>query len=339
MEDTWVNEAREEQQRYFELLGNREWDEIAPGEWRILRAKVGFGLYDAPDELPSVDNDRTGYSPKKLERIDELCEKLTQPFNFEKNGIHFACLFVIARIKGRKITLPIFKSESSGSEPGSCIYVDTRARVYKAWHDCWHDKTLPVGAYCAPFDGFYAPDNNNKVALSFHESEISDGSSTAVDNGPDELFAIAAKRIMRFSIINCSENRTEDEDLHKLDVYEFTTSLLFFRNVMADFDLAKKIIIQVQKDTLKQYRKGMSPRAMTLFDKHIDQLRGTQDHLGGNTQVIKNLSEYTNVRALYEMMADENVDCSQVKYRSWTQSLIILNYMVLRDEAESRFPC
>ncbi|CAG7833430.1 unnamed protein product [Allacma fusca] len=72
----WKTEAKKQQQTYFELLGDRDWDVVDKGEWTLLRQKVGYGVYGPPSTVPTEGNKYTGYDDKQLEHIEKICVKL-----------------------------------------------------------------------------------------------------------------------------------------------------------------------------------------------------------------------------------------------------------------------
>ncbi|XP_003741638.1 uncharacterized protein LOC100898406 [Galendromus occidentalis] len=189
--DEWKHEARKVQQGYFLLLGDRLWDDIGPGEEIVLRRKIGFGLHGPPFVLPSDANKHTGYEGEKLELIDEISNKLTQPNKFSSEGIHFACIYILACFDEKSHTIPLFKAKAAKTESDSCMFVDTCARVYSSWDDWVNNEKLPACTYCAPMGGSYVADPENEVMLSYSESLATSVGAKVVNALDDTTSAIS----------------------------------------------------------------------------------------------------------------------------------------------------
>jgi hypothetical protein len=170
----WKDDARELQQEYLDLLGDREWDVIEKCDWTVFRRKVGFGMYGPPSSLPSHDNNDTGYAKDQVDQIEKVCVQLVDGFDFHNGDIHFACVFVVGRIFADRITVPVFKAKSSedGGSPG--VYVDTCARKYNSWSDYLEKNKLPKCIYCYPKCGKYERNNDGRVEVGFGTSPACD---------------------------------------------------------------------------------------------------------------------------------------------------------------------
>lgn len=59
--ETWHEEAKEEQQWYYELFGDRDWDSYKEVEMEYLERNVGHAIYGPPEKLPDErTNGNTG---------------------------------------------------------------------------------------------------------------------------------------------------------------------------------------------------------------------------------------------------------------------------------------
>lgn len=101
-------------------------------------------------------------------------------------------------------------------------------------------------------------------------------------------------------------DKTERNQLTSLDVFQFSTSILFFTNSLVNVKTASTIIKEVQHDIIENHRKYLSPEAKKLFNKHTGQLRGPRE-MHGNANVVKQLNRIENAQHLYEMMVNKNV--------------------------------
>lgn len=313
-EVAWRDEARREQQKYLELLGSRLWHVISPGLWTILRRKVGYGLYGDPDELPNPTNELTGYTAEKLKRIKEVCGNLTEYLDFENHGILFACLFVIAHMDGQRKTVPIFRAAAYIERPHLCVFVDMRARRFYDWLDFFRDETLPVGSYCAPCDGFYQADSDGEVLLSF-ERPNGDNRFEEIEMFDEEI-TNARARALSFDIDGCLEHlpeSTRNDELFLLECFKLATFKLYSENVVVDATELLDAIMHKQRATLYTFQRSMSLDAKAIFRRLTEQLRGS-DHLRGNAEVILTLRKIRDCREFFEMLANPNVDSSQVNF-------------------------
>lgn len=101
-------------------------------------------------------------------------------------------------------------------------------------------------------------------------------------------------------------------ELRTLDVFQFTSSLLFFANTAVNMKTASTIIKDVQCDVIESHRQGLSEPAEKLFNKQIGRLRGKHEEIKGNARVVKQLNRIGNTKDLYEMMSDSNVNSNKV---------------------------
>lgn len=311
----WEKGARKLQQKYLELLGNRLWDIIPPGEWTFLRMKVGYGLYGDPDEPPSLNNKHTGYSAEKLKRIEEVCKKLTEYFHFERDPIFFACLFVIVRVNGTTHILPVFRSAGLSSTQSLSVFVDMRAHCYNSWFNYLTDKTLPAGNYCVPLGGFYEAGKHGRVDLLCYEIETRGDHDPATNDFKRNLVPVPNRMDVRsFNFDTCLEHlvqRNQNDELFLLECHKFTARLLYADNVVTDPECVSEILAHLQTAILQLCQGGMSPDASAKFDELAEMLRGPAS-LRGNAELILTLRKFKDVRKLFEMLVNRNVDSSQV---------------------------
>ena len=167
-------EARNSQQEYCDLLGDREWDVIESWEWNIFRRKVGFGIFGPPSSTPSSDNQNTGYNKEQLEVIEKICDQLVENFNFRNKNIHFACIFVVMKVFDKRYTIPVFKAKRENESSSQSVFVDTGARKYTSWDDYLSNNTLQKCIYCYPTRGLYENNSDNEVHVSFGTSPACD---------------------------------------------------------------------------------------------------------------------------------------------------------------------
>lgn len=286
MQDDGRDEDRGENRKvYFKLLGNREWHEIPAGEKTTLHGKIEQILYDRPDRMATP---ATKLTDSQRRRIEILSDELAQPFDFRENGIRLACLFINAQVGGQTLRLPIIKSASRGSGSGSSVYVDTRARLFSAWHSSLGHGELTPGTYCDSFDGFHEADHQCFDKLSFLPSSGDD-----INPDSQENFAPAVKQIMDFC--KAREERSSRSSgaqcangvQQASQVYDFMSSLVSPDSMISSFEeRALRIIERVQDDTLCKYGVNRSDKVETVFNQNIDRLL-----MHCKAQQIQNLSK------------------------------------------------
>jgi hypothetical protein len=56
----WKEAVREEQQFYYEVFGDRDWDCYKKDEIKYLERNIGYAMFGPPVELPDKNDDSTG---------------------------------------------------------------------------------------------------------------------------------------------------------------------------------------------------------------------------------------------------------------------------------------
>ncbi|XP_046678666.1 uncharacterized protein LOC124366290 [Homalodisca vitripennis] len=172
-EKDWHISAQEIQQKFYESLGSRPFDEIEKSNRFLLKKKVGFAICGRPVELPCRKNYNTGYNKEQLILIKTVCNKIVE--KSEYNPIRFACTILVPYHKGIQPGIPIFRIVTASGN----IFIDARARVYRNWNHFLEKNKLPDCQYCYPLDGEYSHEKG--LVLGFAYSPASGVVNKAAD--------------------------------------------------------------------------------------------------------------------------------------------------------------
>ncbi|XP_069701501.1 uncharacterized protein [Periplaneta americana] len=171
---TWREVVVEEQQLYYEIFGDRDWDVYKENELEFLERNVGHALYGPPEELPDENkNGGTGYSSEKLKLIRNVCATIKEHSchpECGKSDVWVAMIFVSLNMEERSLPIPIFRIPKVTKESSCNQFVDSNCRVYKDWNDFLKSNMLPRCTYCYPQNGVYDGDENDKVLLEFGDT-------------------------------------------------------------------------------------------------------------------------------------------------------------------------
>ncbi|XP_049788187.1 uncharacterized protein LOC126191378 [Schistocerca cancellata] len=161
----WSRDPTEDQQRYYELLGDvYVYEPNSSRELLILRRKVGYAIYGIPDEEPKCDNAHTGYSESKYKTVKAVVEfiRYVNKKTKEKDELHMAIIFVFVEHQKQVLQFPVFRILLTET---TWKFVDMNCRVYSSWQDYLTHNELPEGKFCWPLKGIYSADSNDKVQL------------------------------------------------------------------------------------------------------------------------------------------------------------------------------
>ncbi|XP_034241178.1 uncharacterized protein LOC117645238 [Thrips palmi] len=190
---SWEDKAREEQQRYLELLGTREYDSYRrrmpsicnlllngfckchedddgmcdnESEMVALRTKIGFALCGQPTTIPSEENCFTGYSGDKLKTISKVFDQIVN--RQHRNTVLMGTIFIsLEKMDGSDVlSIPIFRIPNPDIQE-EYWFVDPSGRLYKNWNDFLQNNKLYKSKCCFPKDGVYGGDSEGKVEVDF----------------------------------------------------------------------------------------------------------------------------------------------------------------------------
>ncbi|PSN39001.1 hypothetical protein C0J52_14021 [Blattella germanica] len=170
----WKEKVLEEQQLYYEMLGDRDWDCYRETEIEFLERNVGHAMFGPPEELPEDKNGNTGYNEKKLEQIRKVCSAIKEHNKYPSiNGEHdtwLSVIFVCLNMKEQSVPVPVFRipnynPETTKKGTSGCLFVDSNCRIYKDWTDFLTNNKLPKCDYCYPVNGIYYGDADDKVVV------------------------------------------------------------------------------------------------------------------------------------------------------------------------------
>ncbi|XP_049830530.1 uncharacterized protein LOC126272055 [Schistocerca gregaria] len=174
MASGWSRDPTEDQQRYYELLGdvcayetNTSWGLLT------LHRKVGYAICGLPDEESKCDNAHTGYSKNKYKTIKAVVDfirDVNKEKTEERDQLDMAIIFVFVQYEEEVLQFPVFRILLTKS---TWKFVDTSCRVYSSWEDYLTSNELPEGKFCWPLNGIYsggggdedADDADDKVQL------------------------------------------------------------------------------------------------------------------------------------------------------------------------------
>ncbi|XP_049832190.1 uncharacterized protein LOC126272935 isoform X1 [Schistocerca gregaria] len=165
MASGWSRDPSEDQQRYYELLGDvYVYEPNSSRGLLILRRKVGYAMYGIPDEEPKCDNAHTGYSESKYKTVKAVVDfmRYVNKTTKEKNELHMAIIFVFVEHQKQVLQFPVFRILLTET---TWKFVDMKCRVYSSWQDYLTHNELPEGKFCWPLKGIYSSDSNDKVQL------------------------------------------------------------------------------------------------------------------------------------------------------------------------------
>ncbi|KAF4528170.1 hypothetical protein B566_EDAN016532 [Ephemera danica] len=100
------------------------------------------------------------------------------------------------------------------------------------------------------------------------------------------------------STIHMTE-KLEKNELTTLDVFQFTTSILFFSNSVLSMKTATSVIKETQANVIKDYKSGLEGRsAKNAFAKLARKTRG-KDGMYGNARVIRSIRNIDNPKEFF----------------------------------------
>jgi hypothetical protein len=163
----WKEVATQEQQGYFDLLGNRMWDKYKPSDYNILKRNIGYALFGPPQEEPDPFlNNNTGYTRKILKHVDEVFDAIMKCKKKHRNqeDVLVSFVFVSAKLDDHCISIPVIRvPEYDSLDKESNIFIDSCPRVYSSWIDYLRCNKLPDLVLCYPKNGVYSSVNGFEV--------------------------------------------------------------------------------------------------------------------------------------------------------------------------------
>ncbi|XP_049815280.1 uncharacterized protein LOC126262586 [Schistocerca nitens] len=178
----WSRDPTEDQQRYYELLGDVcAYEPNTSSGLLILRRKVGYAIYGVPDEESKCKNAHTGYSDKKYDTIKDVVESI-RDVNKEKtrhrNQLDMAIIFVFVEWEKQVLQYPVFRIVLTKT---LWKFVDTNCRVYSSWDDYLTFNELPEGKFCYPVNGIYIGGYGDKVELQWGRTPAAEPARKAIE--------------------------------------------------------------------------------------------------------------------------------------------------------------
>ncbi|XP_049832191.1 uncharacterized protein LOC126272935 isoform X2 [Schistocerca gregaria] len=329
MASGWSRDPSEDQQRYYELLGDvYVYEPNSSRGLLILRRKVGYAMYGIPDEEPKCDNAHTGYSESKYKTVKAVVDfmRYVNKTTKEKNELHMAIIFVFVEHQKQVLQFPVFRILLTET---TWKFVDMKCRVYSSWQDYLTHNELPEGKFCWPLKGIYSSDSNDKVQLGWgitpaahpgRKAAISwcsmAGSVVGVASGAAaSRAAILARNGQVMSktgqiarnaldvtsfVVNAAGAGigaiSRGERLNKgkatpLEVFQFSASLLFFAHATVSFQTASQLIEDTQKGVIDNFEKNLRSHRHRKQPKKLGKsTAGTDENeVDGNERVIRGI--------------------------------------------------
>ncbi|KAJ9598350.1 hypothetical protein L9F63_010966 [Diploptera punctata] len=112
--EEWKRILFENQQIFYEMLGDRDWDSYKKSEIGYLERNIGHAIFGSPQELPDEkENANTGYKVSELEQIRKVIDAIKEhskypPDNKEKD-IWVSVIFVCLSNENKSIPVPVFR--------------------------------------------------------------------------------------------------------------------------------------------------------------------------------------------------------------------------------------
>ncbi|XP_049964687.1 uncharacterized protein LOC126485104 isoform X2 [Schistocerca serialis cubense] len=307
MASEWSRDPTEDQQRYYELLGDVcAYETNTSRGLLILHRKVGYALCGIPDEESKCDNAHTGYSENKYKTIKAVVDfirDVNKEKTEERDQLDMAIIFVFVEYEKQVLQYPVFRILLTKSK---WKFVDTNCRVYSSWQDYLKSNELPEGKFCWPLNGIYSGDDDDKVQLGWGVTPAAQpgnkaamswisvaGSVVGMAAGAAASRAATLARngqvMSKTGQITCNalnvtslavnatgigigaislRERIKEGEATALEVFQFSASLLFFAHATVNFQTASQIIKETQKGVMEDFEKSLrSNRHRKQFKK------------------------------------------------------------------------
>lgn len=112
-----------------------------------------------------------------------------------------------------------------------------------------------------------------------------------------------------FSLYNIVDKVVKKENVSPLEVFQLTTSILFFYKSAVDFRMARTIIAETQQTTLEQYSSSLrSNRHRKLFRKAQLEAKRINGGAAGNAEVISGIQKISDPDNFFAGLAKINKD-------------------------------
>ncbi|XP_049814706.1 uncharacterized protein LOC126262260 [Schistocerca nitens] len=192
MASGWSRDPTEDQQRYYELLGDAcAYETNTSRGLLILHRKVGYAMCGIPDEESKCDNAHTGYSKNKyktMKAVVDFIRDVNKEKTEERDQLDMAIIFVFVEYEKQVLQYPVFRILLTKSK---WKFVDTNCRVYSSWQDYLKSNELPEGKFCWPLNGIYSGDDDDKVQLGWGITPAAQPSKKVVE-AVDKASTVAA---------------------------------------------------------------------------------------------------------------------------------------------------
>ncbi|KAA0202502.1 putative metal responsive transcript [Hyalella azteca] len=168
----WKEKAREEQQYFCQVLGDRDYDAYKSDEIQYLDLKIGNAMFGPPKNVDENQNEvlLTNYEDEQQKYIAKIRDLI-----LTKTGSDYVCVaFIFLSIKqlDKHYQMPVIRLLD---KDGNKVYfVDHLARIYDGWKDFSSNNYLPQCIYCYPENGEYREDDEGNVILGYDTSPSCD---------------------------------------------------------------------------------------------------------------------------------------------------------------------
>lgn len=192
----WEASVKRRQQKYFQWLGDREFDAyrrrlpsicmlllkgmckchegdndgflINNSEINALKRNIGFAVFGEPNEQPSQDNTFTGYSKKQVKVIETIFDQILKLQKGDK--ILMSVIFVSLNIQcqdGNVVDFPVFRIPKINETGVGYSFIDFQGRIYQSWDNFISNNKLPKAKWSYPQNGVYSGNSEGEVELCF----------------------------------------------------------------------------------------------------------------------------------------------------------------------------
>lgn len=155
--DSWRIRAAEQQQAFYTLFSDREWDKLDKKHYEFtdnLKLKVSFAIFARPfADCQSTEKQRINSVVKEILRLSDT------------ESIYIGYTYVITCISFSEGIIPLIRIK--GKE-GKIYFIESQFTfVYNNWDDFVKNHKLDYGNICYPKNGIYKRRNEGRVLLEY----------------------------------------------------------------------------------------------------------------------------------------------------------------------------